>query len=213
MLFAATPLVPHFIEFNPGAGLVPASGYFLGPAGAAVSLAASLLGDYWTGLWSPLSLFKAAGVFLCALSAWALRSSGPFSLHGFAVAGSLSTVAAGVWAGIGAEVLRLYPFTYISAVQIIQYAVFFFLLMPAAWNAGSRLRPIAGAALSARAYIVGGMVGAWGFATFVSAAFYKAWPFERYHLSDYTGLALLVCIAPLAALHLLGLGKALIARP
>jgi hypothetical protein len=208
LLFQFVPVVPYFIEFNPGVALVPASGYFLGPAGAFASLAATVLADHWTGLWSVLSLFKAAGIFAMALSAWALRSSGPFSMAGFIVTGLVSLFAASVWTGVGAEALRIYPFTYVSSLLLVHNAVFFLLLAPGLWSAGKHVRPIAGGSPSARAQIAGGAIGACVLGILISAGFYGMWPFERYHLSDHAGLALVLCVTPLLALHAIGLGRA-----
>jgi hypothetical protein len=208
VLFAWMPMVPHFVAFNPGAALIPASGYFLGPLGAVASLTASIISDHLTGLWSIFSLFKGLGVFLAALSAWALRSEGPFSMIGFCTAGLFSLFAGASWAGVGAELLRIYPFTYIATLALLHDVVFFLLLVPGLWSLGRSLPPVRGGSLSARTYIVGGALAAYGVGVVTSAIFYRAWPFERYHLSDQTGLALVLCVTPLLALHLLGLGRA-----
>jgi hypothetical protein len=208
LAFQGLPLVPHFVEFNPSAALIPASGYFLGPLGACASLAATVLADQWTGMWTVFSLFKAAGVFFAALTAWTLRSSGPLSLPGFTVVGLLSLPAAAAWPAAGAEVLRLYPFTYFAALLLVHHALFFLLLVPGLWGLGNRLRPISGGSAAARFYVVGGSAGAVALGMLISAVFYRMWPFERYHLSDHAGLSLVFCIAPLLALHAAGLVRA-----
>ena len=74
--FFAAPMIPHYLEFNPGVALVPLLGVFWGPAAVWSALAASLLGDWITGIWSSLSIFKAVGMASMAFTAQYLWDTG-----------------------------------------------------------------------------------------------------------------------------------------
>jgi hypothetical protein len=47
---------------------------------------------------------------------------------------------------------------------------------------------------------------------FVSGTFYRDWPFERYHLSDHSGIGLAFCVAPFLILNVMGAARAVMAR-
>ena len=213
LLFQGVPIVPHYIDFNPGIALVPAAGCFLRPAGAFVSLAASLASDYWLGTWSTLSLFRGAGVFFFAMSASALWPVGrKGGWLGYLLVSLIGCFAAASWMGVGADLTRTYPFAYVSTVVLLHHAVFCLVIGPGLYGALRRLTDVPERDWGYRAawWVLSGAVGSWLLGLFVSATFYRIWPVGHYHLSDFTGIGLALCVLPLLILN--GLGSARIGK-
>lgn len=206
-LFQATPVVPHYIDFNPGIALVPAAGCFLGPAGAIVSMIASLACDYLHDMWTAMAAFRALGVFFFAMSASALwplaRKAGWL---GYLVVNAVGCFAAASWAGLGADLTRTYPFAYVSTILLLHHAFFCLLVGPGLYLVAHHRFNTPDRTWGFRAawWVVWGAAGSWAMGIFVSGTFYRDWPFESYHLSDFSGIGLALCVFPLLLLNLLG---------
>ncbi|MFH0907424.1 MAG: hypothetical protein V1929_01500 [bacterium] len=205
--FQSVPVVPHYIDFNPGIALVPAAGCFLGLAGAIASMVANLASDYLQDMWSALALFRALGVFFFAMSASALwpiaRKAG---WMGYVVVNLIGCFAAASWSGLGADLTRTYPFAYVSTIVLLHHGLFCLIAGPGLYLAArNRIDvPERDWGLRASWWVVSGAVGSWIMGIFVSGTFYRNWPFEQYHLSDFSGMGLVVYIVPLLLLNLLG---------
>ncbi|HEY8241471.1 MAG TPA: hypothetical protein VIH35_08490 [Kiritimatiellia bacterium] len=215
VLFQGVPVVPHYIDFNPGIALVPAAGCFLGPAGAVVSAVASLAGDWWLGMWSALSIFRGAGCLFFALSAGALWPvARRLGWPGFILAGAVGSLVAASWTGIGMDLTRSYPFAYASTIVLVHDAAFCLVMGPGLSYLGRGLAGPDEQPWSFRAmwWVFWGAAGAWLMGIFVSGTFYRDWPFERYHLSDHSGIGLAFCVAPFLILNVMGAIRAVMAR-
>jgi len=205
--FQAMPVVPHYVDFNPGIALVPAAGCFLGPAGAVASMVASLVGDYLQDMWTALAVFRALGVFFFAMSASALwpiaRKAGWL---GYVVVNAVGCFAAASWTGVGSDLTRTYPFAYLSTVVLLHHAFFCLTIGPGLYVLARNRIDVPDRAWGFRAawWVVWGAVGSWVMGIFISGTFYKDWPFETYHLSDFSGIGLALCVFPLLLLNLLG---------
>jgi hypothetical protein len=129
--FIRLQILPNYLDFHPGFVLVPLGGVFFGPAGAWGALAASVLGDKLLGQWSALALFRGLGFFFAA---WSTQKLWDFSFHGddapvpaatwshtlrFIVATWPGSCIAAAWTAFGSEVLRLYPFTYVVSLLML----------------------------------------------------------------------------------------------
>ena len=141
--FAAMQVIPFTVEFHPGFVLTPAAGIFCGPAGVLGVLAGSLLGDLITGLWGPMTAYRAVGQVVAALSAHALWWAGcgasgePAAgqvfraAARFAAASLPGAFAAAAWYGVGADAAHWYPFPGVATPVLIGNLFFLLLFAPA----------------------------------------------------------------------------------
>ena len=137
LVFWPAQLIPFYLDFNPGIFLVPllASGW--GPSAVWGAVAAALVGDAITGLWSGMSAFNAAGVFTMgwiAQATWdhprhttAGNPGWPETLH-FITVSWCGAFALAAWQGLGAEIMRLYAFPYFCSVALVHHLFFCTLL-------------------------------------------------------------------------------------
>lgn len=222
--FMATPIIPYYLDFNPGIVLVPLAGAFFGPAGVWGAFASSLLSDWIGGMFSYLSLFKAVGLFLFAFTAqelWVSRLSAAIPRHEskwkpafrFAFLTIPGCLTAAVCTGIGSEWLSLYPLTYIGSLTAVHHLVLTSILSIALYRVLAREfvphwgtwweqldvpTKRAGLCRSGILLVWTGSVGAFTCSILASGFFCHIWPWQPYVIGSSCGWAL-----PLAALPFL----------
>lgn len=149
--FAPAMIVPHFIWIDPGVVLTPLLGMFAGPAGVWAAVAGSALGDGLGGEWGPLSVWRAVGMGLWALSAQMLwdatfwRAS-PAPAHRphwgptfrFLWCAWPGAVAAALCAALGSDLNRLYVFPYAFTLHAAHHMLFSWLLGVALYRIAAR---------------------------------------------------------------------------
>ncbi|MGD9875117.1 MAG: hypothetical protein AB7T27_12735 [Kiritimatiellia bacterium] len=227
--FFAAPMIPNYIEFNPGIALVPLMGVFWGPAAVWSALLATLLGDWITGLWSSLSVWKALGIASMAFTAQYLWDTGaPNAYAGrkhtrswsstfhYLHAASAGCFVAAAWTGLGADMARLYPFPYISALILAHHLIFVNLLgiafyrfsvrevIPDWGNWRSAMEneypipvPAHFASVSVWVTGTGACVAGW----LIGAVFYRITPLRPYVLGNYCGTGLAAVLIIFLAAH------------
>jgi hypothetical protein len=134
-------IIPHYLDFHPGVVIVPLSGVFLGPAGVWGSVAASLISDRLIGPWGSFSIYRALGFFFFSLSAqrmwnfsFRFEASSVKPAHSWGHTARFILVVwpgcalAASWQGLGSELLRLYPFTYVASLLVLNNVLFCTLL-------------------------------------------------------------------------------------
>ncbi len=139
--FVSAQMIPYCLSFNPGVVFVPLAGALFGPAGVWGSLLAALLGDWITGMWGGLTVFRALGYALFAYHTQRLwdvpggreRSPRPHDATWRATMRFLCIALSGCfvngsWLGLGAEVWRLYPFPYFASLVVLHNAIFVVIL-------------------------------------------------------------------------------------
>lgn len=226
--FARFQMIPHHLDFNPGAVLVPLSGVFFGPAGAWGSMAASLAADKLLGQWNGLALFRALSFFFFALTAQRLwdfsllegrpaapEATGASALRYVFISWAGALLAA-TWQALGSELLRVYPFAYIFSLLTLSHVVFcsllgvpLYLVMAREWVAFfGEWRGVMGGelddgttALRSASLLLVGAVGAPAAGLFISRAVYHVGTFQPFVLGAYTGF-----LVPLTVIPLLGAG-------
>lgn len=132
LLFAKASIVPHLVPYNPGVAFIPVFAIYFGPAGVWGAAIASVWGDLLCDVWGPVIAFRAAGWFFAAwfLSQIAHPYRNPDGrsvrrLYAPLVGTTLlASIISATWAAFGAEVLGLYPFSYIFYVSLIHHSVF-----------------------------------------------------------------------------------------
>lgn len=231
--FAKFQMIPHYLDFHPGVVLVPLAGIFFGPAGAWGSLAASLLGDRLLGLWGMASAFRAAGFFLFALSA---RRLWDFSWRSDSVAAAMDPIwsrtgrfmlaawpgcfIAASWQGLGSEVLRSYPFSYVASLLVMNNLLFCTLLgLPlyrlvarygiprfGTWRETMGLGGVSSPTTPLDAFFVAaGGLGACMIGWYAGRLFYHVGPMQPMVLGSYCGILVPVCVVPFLILQIVGL--------
>ncbi|MEM7394117.1 MAG: hypothetical protein AAF492_17395, partial [Verrucomicrobiota bacterium] len=137
------------MDFNPGVVLAPLTGVFWGPAGAWGCAVGSLMSDSFFGMWSDLSYYRAAGLFLFALSSKRLWDSFPDWFRGgidhapvwnaalrFSIIAMPGCFIAASWSALGSQLLRLYPFSYYLTLQLAVNLISILLLGAALYRLG-----------------------------------------------------------------------------
>lgn len=229
--FVRVPLIPHFLDFNPGVAWVPLSGVFWGPAGAWGAVVASLAGDRLLGLWSPLSPYRAVGVFLFALAAqrlWEVRGPAdgvPQVIPGWGRTLRFMMVmwpgcfVAATWPAWAAEATRCYPFTYVASVLLAHHLLFCAALGPVVYRVFARelvpsfgtWRDVMASAEETKLAHRGasllslGALGSWLIGLAYSGLFYGHWPWQRFHLGDHTSRFIVWASGAFLVLQVLGL--------
>ena len=231
--FAPVQMMPFYLEFNPGIALIPLAGVFWGPAGVWGAFAATLLGDGLLGMWSELSIYRATGFFMLALTAQQLwyeplvraqrerkhRIAWRSTLRFITVAIPGCMISA-VWTGLGSELLGLYPFPYLASLVAVHHIALMTLLAPAmyrvmmtklyprwgTWQDVMQVNRYAHKGSTRRAVSLWvGSLGGYAAGCFAGASFYQIWPFEPYVLGTTCGVWLRVLVIPFILLHLSGL--------
>ena len=231
--FFKAPIVPQFVDFHPGIVLVPLSAVFWGPAGALGSMAGTLIADWLTAMWTPISGFKAVGILFFALSSKRIWDAIPpiadtpgghastwratlrfliCSLPGICIAAMLPA-----W---GCESAKLYPFTYIATLIFCHHILWVSLLGVALYRALAReMVPQFGTwrdvmdvdqrirpvrGWGVLAQVVGG-VGGLAASMLLSGWTFKIWPNQIYMLGSYTAPPVLICAGVGVVIFLVGL--------
>lgn len=129
--FIALPVLPYYLEFNPGVALIPLFAICWGPWAAVGIAVGTLLGDVVSGMWNGMTLYKVIGLAGFALvTARLIRSRPPLEApHSvpwplwtlLSLPGILFSAAVN---GLGAEWNHLYPFGYIVLITCIHHAFF-----------------------------------------------------------------------------------------
>lgn len=135
--FMGVPMLYGFVEFLPGAFLIPLAGIFWGPAGAAGIFVGSLLGDALLGFWNEVSVYRAIGYFLWAVSAkklWDFFSLFDAGFTGFQptlrqtgrfLAASLpGAFCSACWQAFGIHNQGAYPFAFALVLVLLPQVVF-----------------------------------------------------------------------------------------
>lgn len=230
--FAPMQMMPFYVGFNPGIVLIPLAGVFWGPAGAWGALVSVLIGDHLMGLWSSLTIFRAVGYFLCALTAQQLWYEPLVQWHGvrhhddswrsvlrFVIVSIPGSFIVAAWVGLGSEMMGLYPFPYLASVIAIHNVLFTTLLAPAfyalmvkrfypewgTWREQLPVRSYSSSGSMRRAMMLwGGALGAYAIGCFAGATFYRIWPLQPYVLGTTCGVWLPVLVIPFVLVHLFG---------
>ncbi len=230
--FAHFQIIPHYLDFHPGVVLVPLSGVFFGPAGAWGSFAASLIGDRLMGPWGAISIFRALGFFFFALSAqkmwnfsfW-LEVGHLKPLHTwshtarFILVSWPGCVLAAAWQGLGSEMLRLYPFTYVASLLALNNLLFCTLLgLPlyrlmaglwvprfGTWNEalGKNAGP-GSPSIRNLIFIAGGAVLSLLGGFYISGLAYHIGPLEPFALGASTGILVPLVVIPMLIVNAAG---------
>jgi len=190
LFFFAQPL-PYYVQFNPGCAAIPLAGILFGPAGVWGAVAGTILADLMVGLGTALTPFRAMGAGLFALSAALIWNRGKLNdstaparqtrpawrFLGCVLPGMAMDA---VWLGFGSEWLRLYPFSYVTTLTLIQHAIFVpFVGIPVMrWldRQGARISPFT-TALSRRGQglLIASAWGAWLIGSWIA--------YRRYHIA------------------------------
>jgi hypothetical protein len=229
--FARFQMIPHHLDFNPGAVLAPLSGVFFGPAGAWGSMAASLVADKLLGQWNGLSLFRALSFFFFALTAQKLwdflllgvRPTPPeatwTSALRYVFVSWVGALTAAAWQALGSELLRAYPFAYIFSLLTLSHLVFcsllgvpLYLVMAREWVPffgewrGVMAGELDDGGTTSRnaALILIGAIGAPGAGLFISRAVYHIGMFQPFVLGAYTGFLVPLVVIPFLAAGVVG---------
>lgn len=191
--FARLPVIPYCVEFNPAIALIPLLGALWGLPAALGAALGQFTGDLLLGELSGLTGFKTLGVFLMALSAWMLwnsRSMGSrprrharswgHTLRFLAIS-IPGTAAAAAWTGLGANLMRIYPASYVMELTLIHHLYFQllaggFFYQQAAEKLGydPRIKPPPAFRKRAMLMILIGGPGACAIAWFTDAQFYHS---------------------------------------
>ncbi|MBU0678765.1 MAG: hypothetical protein KJ626_11685 [Verrucomicrobia bacterium] len=235
--FIHAQIIPYYLDFNPGIVLVPLVSVFWGPAGVWGTVAASLLGDWLLGQWGPLTAYRTIGLFLFALSAQRLwtafpRTIGDYTGHEpgwsptmrFVLISWPGCLIAAAWAGLGSELLRLYPFPYFTVLVALNNLLFVTVLgvsmyritaretVPyfGTWRDVMKISPHEDD-LAARhvLYIVAGSLGSILIGILAAGMIYSIWPPQPYILGTRCGIWVPVLVIPFLALHLVGITRRL----
>lgn len=230
--FAHFQIIPHHLDFHPGVILVPLAGVFFGPAGAWGSLVASLIGDRLVGPWGAITVFRALGFFMFALSAERMWNFSFWFEVGhvkpshswnhtarFILVSWLGCALAAAWQGLGSELLRLYPFTYVASLIALNNMLFCTLLgLPlyrlmaslwvprfGTWDAvlGKRAGP-GSPSIRNVIFVAGGGVLALLTGFCISALAYHIGPLEPFALGEHTGILVPLVVIPLLIVNAAG---------
>jgi hypothetical protein len=218
--FMGTPLLSFYLPLHPGLVLVPAAAVVWGPAAAWAGVASVLLGDRLGGCWTPLTGFRAAGVFFWAVATWRLAAGArarrrdapgwPLTLYAVLCAAP-GALGAAAWTAWGADLLRLYPFPYVVSLEALHHLLFLGVLGPPFFRIALRyvardygtwdavVRPGAAPAQAGRGAVVL-MVCAPACAVAVGVLagglFCRMWPFQAFVLGTSCGWAVNALIVP-----------------
>ena len=225
-------IIPHYLDFHPGVILVPLAGVFFGPAGAWGSLVASLVGDRLMGPWGAISIFRALGFFFFALSAQKMWNfSFWFEVGHMKPSRSWSHTArfiliswpgcalAAAWQGLGSELLRLYPFTYVASLLTLNNIMFctllglpLYRLMAGLWvprfgtwdeALGADAGP-GSPSLRNVIFIAAGAVAALLTGFYISELVYHIGPLEPFTLGTHTGILVPLVVIPMLIVNAAG---------
>ena len=231
--FAHFQIIPHYLDFHPGVVLVPLVGVFFGPAGAWGSLVASIIGDRLMGPWGAITLFRALGFFAFALSAQKMWNFSFWFEVGylkpahnwnhtarFIFISWIGSALAAAWQGLGSEWLRLYPFTYVASLLLLNNILFctllglpFYRLMSGMWvprfgtwdeALGTSAGP-GSPSLRNVLLIGGGGVAALAAGFYISQWVYHVNLFQPFTLGAYSGTVVPLAVIPLLIANAAGL--------
>lgn len=134
--FAALPVLPFFLEFNPAILLVPVFGVLWGGPGAFGGALGMLAGDALCGMWNSMTLWKAVGSFLYGWLPWMLwdsrtvgsplrghAASWPHAIRFLLVSTPGAFLCAAVY-GLGSQIHHVYPFGYLSMLTLFHHLYF-----------------------------------------------------------------------------------------
>jgi energy-coupling factor transport system substrate-specific component len=231
--FSHFQIIPHHLDFNPGVVFVPLFGVFFGPAGAWGSVAASLIGDRLIGPWGAFSIFRALGFFLFSLSAQKMWNfSFWFEAGHVKPAHSWSHTArfilvswpgcalAASWQGLGSELLRLYPFTYVASLLVLNNILFctllglpLYRLMAGLWAPHFRMwNEVVGVdtgsgspSLRNAIFITAGSVAALLTGFYISELVYHVSPLQPFALGACSGILVPLVVTPMLIVNATGL--------
>jgi hypothetical protein len=222
--FAFIHILPSYISFQPDVVLVPVAAVLWGPAGIWGCVVAGLLGDRWFGLDLGLSIYRSMGVLLFGLQMQVLNRSAWGEGLGRSLQFLLTALPGGVlaatWMAIGSEVLRIYPFSYVISLLILNHTLFIILfglplLNLARWQMVRRFgtwREMMGVDVDAfsRGYVscafmlVGGL-GACAVGLYISKAVYHISLIQPFMLGSTSGRWIPWTVIPLLLLNIYGL--------
>ena len=231
--FSHFQIIPPHLDFHPGVVFVPLFGVFFGPAGAWGSVAASLIGDRLIGLWGEFSIFRALGFFLFSLSAqkmWDISfwfEAGPVKptlswghTARFILVSWPGCALAASWQGLGSELLRLYPFTYVASLLVLNNMLFctllglpLYRLMTKLWaprfgtwkeGLGVDAGP-ASPSLRNVLFIAAGGVAALLTGFYISERVYHISPLQPFALGASSGILVPLVVTPMLIVNVTGL--------
>jgi hypothetical protein len=228
--FAAVPILPYYLAFDPGWCWMAVCGVLWGPAAAWGAVAAVLAGDAITGMLGPLTVFKVLAAWTCTLSAAWLwepihadhpgsRPATPDlrSMVRLLVVSVPGFAAASAWIGLGGELLGLYPFPYMTMIAWIHGLTWLVALAPPLYLLFARAfeerwfpwRQEAGAEDAMKpdlrtAFVlwVSG-IGAPVLGMLAADFFYRIRPWHAFVLGVQAGVAVPAFTIPLLLIHLL----------
>jgi energy-coupling factor transport system substrate-specific component len=230
--FMKASIIPFYLEFRPAIVIVPLVGVFWGPAGALGAMVGSLAGDALFGYWDALSLFRAAGHLLFAYSAkmlWDFSLSSSFPgpdltprwgrTFRFLLVCWPGCFLAAAWPAWGADILQVYPFTYICSLLLMNNLIFCTLLGLAlyrivarelvpwfgTWHSVMEKEIVSRLSLAGAACQVTGCIGAVAAGLLASGLIYRMWPTGPFIHGTSSGPLLTVLVLPFLLLQIASL--------
>ena len=232
-LFALVPAIPNYLCFNPGVVAIPLAGLFLGPAGAWAAGAGVLAGDWLSGLWGPLTPWRATGAFVWAFTTqqlWDLswlpgfcgpeHRARPGQTVRFIVAALPGGLAAAAWPALGSDLNHLYAYPYYFSILAVHNALFTILPGlalyrilareiapgPAGWRKAMGIRDHEALVSVPRGLLIVAGAAAAPVAGVVIGTAVSGWrPFEPAVIGTSCGPALVWPLAAMLAVHALAL--------
>jgi hypothetical protein len=138
--FAALPVLPFYLEFNPAIILVPVFAVLWGAPGAFGGALGVLAGDALCGMWNSMTPWRVTGTFLYGLLPWILwesravgsrlrkhAASWPHAIRFLLTAIPGAFLCAAMY-GLGSQFNHIYPFGYLSMLTLFHHLFF---LLPA----------------------------------------------------------------------------------
>lgn len=134
--FAALPVLPFYLEFNPAILMVPVFAVLWGAPAAFGGALGVLGGDALCGMWNSMTPWKVAGTFLYGLLPWMLWESRvlgsrlrkhavswPHAIRFLLTAVPGAFLCAALY-GLGSQINHIYPFGYLSMLTLFHHLFF-----------------------------------------------------------------------------------------
>ncbi|HBA86180.1 MAG TPA: hypothetical protein DCZ95_19025 [Verrucomicrobia bacterium] len=229
--FAFVHILPSYISFQPEVVLVPVAAVLWGPAGIWGCVAAGLLGDRWFGLDLALSMYRGLGILFFGLNMQVLGhgvlggdstdfAAGLGRSLQFLLAALPGGVLAAAWMAIGSEILRIYPFSYVVSLLILNHTLFIILFgLPllnlarwqivrrfGTWQEVMSVEPGAySRGVLSRTLMLAGGLGACAIGLYISHAVYRISLIQPFMLGSTSGRWVSWTVWPFLLLNIYGL--------